>query len=93
MKTLVAIYLFVVAAAHACPAMIERSCTVRGPGGSYGYMHVSYNNQRSGEPQTIHRRVIMLGPLLFDATGRGLALGGVALLSAVGVACFGLKVR
>ena len=94
MKTLLAICLFVAAAAHACPPMIERNCTVGGPGGPYGYMHVSYNNQlrRPGEPQRIHQHVIMLGPWSFDAIGRGLALGGAAVLLAVGVACFGWRV-
>jgi hypothetical protein len=94
MKTFVAIWFFAVAAAQACPPMIERNCTVRGPGGAYGYMHVSYNNQlrRPGEPPRIDQHVILVGPWSFDATGRGLVLGSAGLLSVVGVACIGWRV-
>jgi len=74
-----------VTSAHCCPPLIERDWTMRGPGGCYGYMDVSWNNQlrQQGQPQRIHQHVILLGPVSFDITRRrGPMVGGIAVAAA-----------
>src|SRR4051794_22436292 len=94
MKTLVAICFLVVAAAHACPPKVEQSCTVRVAGVSFGYMHLSHNNQlrRPGEPARIHQHLILIGPWSVDATGRGPMFGIAAFLAVSAIACLAWKV-
>jgi len=93
LKAVVLVCFIFVAIAQACPPEVEKSCTVRGPGGEYGYMHLSYGNQMGGpgEALRIHRHVIMVGRWSFDLTGRSM-LGFAGLLSVVGVICFGWSI-
>ncbi len=66
---------------YSCPPLIERDCTVRGPGGSYGYVHISFNNQlwRRGQPQRYHKHILYLGPVSLDLTRYGALAGGIAI--------------
>ena len=86
-----AVVVLAVSTSHSCPPVLETDFTVRGPGGSYGYMHLSYNNLlwRPGQPRRYHDRFLLLGPVSVRLTSP-ILFGSIAFASAValfGAAC------
>jgi hypothetical protein len=68
---------------YSCPPVLESDLTMPGPGGSYGYVHLSYNNQlwHAGQPRRYHDRFLLLGPVSFR-------LPSPILFGSVGVVAF-----
>jgi len=75
---LIALLVCTMEAARACPILVEREFTIDGPGGSYGYMYASQNNQLRlpGEPSRIHYHLIVAGPWTHEISERDVKFGG-----------------
>jgi hypothetical protein len=91
MRTLIAICFLSVATVQGCPPGIEQSYTVRGPGGAYGYTHLSWQDE--GRGPVVHQHVIVLGRRTFNVTGLSLVVGSVVFISLAAATWWGASRR